>query len=178
MRGVSDAFLLNIAEVSAGLVGLFLVGMFFYVETGLGRTEHARVVQPYFRASTRIVLLLFAIPIGMSLTLVALELVWARLLFVLLSLMLVAANVDTAMRSRGAVSVTRSTLLAMTEVVGTAGVVVLVIVPWALGGFHPTREDLNWAILLSFATGFLSICALVLSAFDIAGSVTEDEPNG
>lgn len=34
MRQVSDAFLLSMAEVSAGLIGLFLVGMFFYVETG------------------------------------------------------------------------------------------------------------------------------------------------
>jgi hypothetical protein len=37
MRDVSDAFLLNVAEVSATLLGLFLVGVFFYVEIGLGR---------------------------------------------------------------------------------------------------------------------------------------------
>jgi hypothetical protein len=29
MRQVSDAFLLNVAEVSATLIGLFLVGVFF-----------------------------------------------------------------------------------------------------------------------------------------------------
>jgi hypothetical protein len=34
MREVSDDFLLNMAEVCAGLLGLFLVGAFFYVETG------------------------------------------------------------------------------------------------------------------------------------------------
>ncbi len=32
---------------------------------------------------------------------------------------------------------------------------------------QPTREDLTWSILLSFAAAFLSVCALVLSAFDI-----------
>jgi hypothetical protein len=32
MRQVSAAFLLSMAEISAGLIGLFLVGMFFYVE--------------------------------------------------------------------------------------------------------------------------------------------------
>jgi hypothetical protein len=114
MRPVSDALLLNIAEVSSALIGLFLVGMFFYIETGFRRTVDAR--------------------------------------------------------SRGAVSATRSTLLATTEIVGTAGVVVLVTLPWALGGAHPTREDLTWAILLSFATGFMSICTAVLYAFDIARS--------
>jgi hypothetical protein len=31
MREVSDAFLLNMAEVSAALIGLFLVGVLFYV---------------------------------------------------------------------------------------------------------------------------------------------------
>jgi hypothetical protein len=29
MKPISDAFLLNVAEVSATLVGLFLVGVFF-----------------------------------------------------------------------------------------------------------------------------------------------------
>jgi hypothetical protein len=37
VQEVSDAFLLNMAEVSATLIGLFLVGVFFYVETGFRR---------------------------------------------------------------------------------------------------------------------------------------------
>src|SRR5918992_4565097 len=99
MGAVSDGFLLNIAEVSASLIGLFLVGMFFYVETGFRRAIRARdVVEPYFRASTRIVLILFSIPLVLSLTLVVLEPVWSRTLFVLLSLGLLAANIDTAAR--------------------------------------------------------------------------------
>jgi hypothetical protein len=61
MREVSDAFLLNVAEVSATLIGLFLVGVFFYVETPN----------------------------------------WNRVLFLVLSLMLLAANVDRAKTSRG-----------------------------------------------------------------------------
>jgi hypothetical protein len=36
------------------------------------------------------------------------------------------------------------------------------------GGLHPTREDLTWAILLSFAAGFLSISAVALSVLDVA----------
>jgi hypothetical protein len=40
----------------------------------------------------------FAIPLSLSLSLVALDIVWGRILFVLLSLTLIAANVDTLVR--------------------------------------------------------------------------------
>jgi hypothetical protein len=148
--------------------------MFFYVETGFRRSGVARAMAPYFRSSTRIVLVLFAISIGLSLTLVSLELAWSRGLFAVLSVVLIVANVDTALRSRTAASVTGSNLLTMNEIAGTVGVAVLVVIPWALGGLHPNRGDLTWAILLAFATGFLSICTAVLSAFDIAGSGASD----
>jgi hypothetical protein len=169
MREVSDAFLLNMAEVSAGLVGLFLVGVFFYVETGIRRSGPARdVFEPYLRAGTRITLLVFAFPIGLSLTLVALEPVWARVLFALLSIGLVAANLDSAVRVRGVAEVTGSTALLVNEVITTLVALAMLVTPWALGGLHPTREDLTWAILLALAAGFLSIGAVVMSAFDIA----------
>jgi hypothetical protein len=170
MREVSDAFLLNMAEVSAALIGLFLVGVFFYVEKGFSRlTRHRDVVEGYFRAGTRIVLVLFAIPLGLSLTLVVLEPVWSRWLFAILSVLLVWANVDTAVRIVAVARNTRSAALVVNEALGTLGVVVLVILPWALGGLHPSREDLTWAILLSFAAGFISISALVLSTFGSPG---------
>jgi hypothetical protein len=168
---VSDAFLLQMAEIAAGLIGLFLVGIFFYIEKGeRPPDETTQVVDLYFRASARITLVLFAIPIGLSLTLVVLEPGWSRLLFLLLSVALVASNVETARRVRPVVGITGSTVLAMTEIVGSAIVVVIVTVPWILGGLHPVREDLTWAILTSFAAGFLSIYAAVMSAFDTARS--------
>lgn len=169
MRAVSDGFLLNMAEVSASLIGLFLVGMFFYVETGFRRTAASSdVVEPYFKASTRIVLILFSIPLLLSLTLVILEPIWSRILFLLLAAGLVGANVDTVVRIRAVARVTRSTALLLNEIVGSVAVVGIITIPWILGGFHPTTEDLTWAILLSFVTGFASICAMVLFAFDIA----------
>jgi hypothetical protein len=169
MGRVSDAFLLNMAEVSAGLIGLFLVGVFYYVETGLRRAGGARrVFEPYMRAGTRITLIVFAITIGLSLALVALEPAWARALFAVLSLLLLAANVDSARRVRGVARSTGSTALLVNEVVTTAIALVMIVIPWALGGLHPTREHLTWAILLSFAAGFLSIGATVMSAFDVA----------
>jgi hypothetical protein len=169
MKQVSDAFLLNMAEVSATLTGLFLVGVFFWVETGFRRWDRVRGrFEPYLRVGTRITLIAFAISLGLSLALVTLEIIWARTLFAGLSLILVAANVDSALRVRGVAKATGSTVLLVNEVVTTVLAVLLVVTPWALGGLHPTREDLTWAILLSFAAGFLSISAIVMSAFDMA----------
>jgi hypothetical protein len=178
MLPVSDEFLLNMAEVSASLIGLFLVGVFFYVETGFRRLRGQEAIQPYFRAGTRIVLVLFAIPLGISLTLVALELVWSRVIFLVLSIMLVVANIDTAARIRAVRRYARSTALYVNEIAGTVGVIVLVVIPWILGGLRPTREDLTWAILLAFASGFLSISAVVLSIFDTASIEAGDWTEG
>jgi hypothetical protein len=110
----------------------------------------------------------YALPLGLSLSLVALQPIWSRALFVLLSLLLLAANVDTAARIRAVTRVTGSTALLVNELVGTAAVVVIVALPWVLGGLHPTREDLTWTILLAFAIGFASISALVLFVLDLA----------
>ena len=167
MRRVSDDFLLNMAEVSATLVGLFLVAVFFYVETGFRRFEGVRgPVERYFRAGTRIVLILYAIPLLVSLTLVTMEPVWGRMLFVVLSVTLVATNVETVMRIRPVARVFGSPALFFNEVAGSIAVVAIVILPWALGGLRPTREDLAWSIILSFATGLMSVAALVMSVFD------------
>jgi hypothetical protein len=83
MREVTDSFLLTIAQVSATLIGLFRVGVFFHVGTGLRRRDRqARdAFEAYLRASARIVLLLFGLPLGLSLALIALEPRWARVLF-------------------------------------------------------------------------------------------------
>ena len=72
------------------------------------------------------------------------------------------------MRLRAVARATASRLLLVNEALGTAAVLTLVSVPWALGGLQPGRADLTWAILLAFATGFLSVCVTVLAAFDLA----------
>jgi hypothetical protein len=53
VRPVSDVFLLSVAEIAATLIGLLLVGAFFYVETGLRRLGRAReAATSYLRAGT------------------------------------------------------------------------------------------------------------------------------
>lgn len=167
MERVSDDFLLNMAEVSATLIGLFFVGVFFYVEGALrGRSSTFAISQPYLRAGTRITLIVFAIPLGLSLALVSLDIAWARALFAVLSVVLIAANVDSVRRIRGE----RSLVLLVNEALGTGLTLLLVILPWAMGGLRPTREHLTWAILLAFAAGLLSVCATVMSTFNTLSS--------
>ena len=169
MRQVSDGFLLNMAEVSGTLIGLFLVGVFAYIEGGYRRADRVReVFEPYLRAGTRITLIVFAIPLGLSLALVALELPWARALYLALSVLLLVANVDSVVRVRGVGKVTGSRAMLVNEIVTTMLAILVIVVPWALGGLHPTREDLTWAIVLAFAAGFLSIAATVMTAFDFS----------
>jgi hypothetical protein len=169
VRPVTDAFLLNMAEVSATLIGLFFVGVFFFVESGPREPEHVRTeFEPYLRAGTRITLIVFAVSLGLSLSLVALDLIWSRILFAALCVTLIVANVDTLVRIGAAARVTESRGFLVNEIATTALTAILIVLPWALGGFHPVREDLTWAILLAFAAGFLSICATVMSVFEMS----------
>lgn len=168
MRPVSEELLLGIAGVTATVTGLFLVGVFVFVEAGLRRAEdsgHA-VLRPYMRASTRIVMVLFAMPLLLPLALAAFDLSWARALYVVLSLALIATNVDTAVRV-GSTRITGSRTLLFNEVAGTVGVVAIVVVPWARGGLRPDREDLTLAALIALATAFASVATIALSGFDI-----------
>jgi hypothetical protein len=170
VRPVSDDFLLNMAEVTATLIGLFLVGVFFYAES-LQSGDRAHVIsRSYLRSGTRITLIVLAIPLALSLSLVALEPAWSRALFAVLSVVLLAANVDSVLRLRGG---TRSIALVVNEALATVMTVALVTIPWILGGLEPSREDLTWSILLAFGAGLLSITAIVMSVFDVAPPGTE-----
>jgi hypothetical protein len=177
MREVSDIFLLNVAEISGAILGLFVIGMLFFAETGFRRLESrgGAAMEAYLRASTRIVLLLFAIPLGVSLSLVVLKPGWSAAIFLLLSVALVAANLDTAALIRSVPQQTRSRALVANELAGTAAVAVLVVLPWMLGGIPPTREDLTWSILLSFASAVASVFTLVISILDLGSEDGAEE---
>jgi 2-iminobutanoate/2-iminopropanoate deaminase len=176
VRPASDELLLGIAGVAATVIGLFLVGVLFFVEGGLRGSREGRIeLWRYMRSGTRIVMVLFAMALLLSLALVALELPWARALFVVLSAVLVAANVETAAKVR-ATRVTQSRTLLLNEIAGTVGVVAIVALPWILGGLRPSREDLTLAAFLALATAFVSVGAIALSTFDIARLGAAGEP--
>jgi hypothetical protein len=164
VRPVSDVFLLSVAEIAATLIGLLLAGAFFYVETGLRRLGPAReAATSYLRAGTRIVLVLYGMTLALLLSLVALESIWTRVFFAVLSLLLLAANVTTSLRIRALAKLTRSTAVLVNDVVSSAGILALVAIPWVLGGFiRPGKTSHG----LSLATVFLCTGTLVLSVFD------------
>ena len=169
LEPVSESFFLTLASISAGLIGLFLVGMIFYIQIGYERSERSRVVvEPYFRAATTITFIAFAIPLGVSLTVVSLPIVWSLLLYFGLIVGLILADVSTISTVRVMQRVIRLRLLVMIEIVGTAVLALMVILPLATGGLSPGREDLVPGLLLSLGIGFLSTTVLVLSLFDIA----------
>ncbi len=169
MPAISDGFLLTLASISAGLIGLFLVGMTFYIQTGYDRPERSRhVVEPYFRAATTITFIAYSVPMAVSLTLVALPLIWSQLLFALLVIGLIVVNVTTVSTVRAVQRETGLSLLTMIEVVGTVAILAMIVLPLATGGLSPTREDLAPSLLIGLAIAFLGTCVLVLTLFDIA----------
>jgi hypothetical protein len=170
VRPVSDALLLDVASTSATLLGLLVVGVFFYVETGLRRLEHAHdVFAPYVRAAARLTMGLYLVALTTALALVALEPGWARAVFGVTALAVLASLVEFTRRAR-----------AMGKLIGTAGwsrsqelliwtcVAAALIMPWVLGVAAPNREDLTWGVLLALVLGLLSTLSMLLSAFDIA----------
>lgn len=169
MQPVADSVLDTIANISASLIGLFLVGMIFYIQAGLDRVERTRdVVEPYFRAATLITFISLAIPLGVSLSLLTLPTAWSRLLYLTLVAALISADVATVNTVRACVRATGLRLLSTMEIVGTVLVVVIAGLPLATGGLRPDREDFVPALLVSLGVGFLSTCVLALTLFDIA----------
>ena len=169
MDTVSDDFFLALAEISSALTGLFLVGIVLYIQVGYDRTERSRVVvEPYLRAATSITFIAYAIPVVVSLTLVSLPIGWSRWLYYGLVLGLVAVNVSTVSTVRRVQQEIRLRLLVMIEVVGTVGVVLMIILPLAGGGTSFSRDDLVPGLLLSLGVAFLGTWVLVLTLFDIA----------
>ena len=74
VASVSEGLLLTVAQIAATLIGLLLVGMFFYVETGFRRLTTVQVeAGAFLRATTKLVLLLYALVLAVSLALVAFE---------------------------------------------------------------------------------------------------------
>lgn len=143
--------------------------MILYIQTGADQYEQSRgVVEPYFRAATTITFIAYTIPLGVSLTLVALPIVWSQLLFLALIVAFVIVDVTTVSTVRAVVRVVGLRLLLVTEVVGTVVLALMVILPLATGGFSPGREDLVPPILLSLGIAFFGTCVLVLTLFDIA----------
>jgi hypothetical protein len=170
MRQVSDEFLLNVAVISATLLGLLVVGVLFYVETGLRRLEHARnVIAPYIRGAARLTMAMYVGALGTSLALVALEPVWARIFYGAASAGVVLSLLDYTARARAMGEIMgRAAWSPPQEVLTWAMTAAVLALPWVLGGFAPGRESFTWGLLLLLLFGLLSTLSILLAVFDIA----------
>lgn len=166
MRPVSDDVLIATAQISATLIGLLLIGVLFYAETGL-RQLSLFGSQPaaYLRAGTRFVLLLYSLALAVSLALLVLEPTWATVVFFVVGATLVVSLVEFALRARDL----RRVMARMHPAslwIAWPPVVLALGLPW-IDGWSPGREQLTAAVLLAGATGFVATASLVLLTFDL-----------
>lgn len=169
-------FLIGLAEVAGTLLGTFLVGVFFYLDLGARRSTVAD--NRYLRAGVRSVFALYAIPLLVPIALLAVGPVWGALVFAVLAVVLVMTAVATARLVLTPRGVRQATTLIVNEWLGIAAVLVLVALPWILGGFTPQPSDFNASYLLALAAGFASTVTLIMKEFDAKRRLPEEVEEG
>ena len=167
MANVSDAFLLGLSEVVGTLMGFLLVGAFFYIERGRGALskELWDKLAPALRAVMRWVLLMYAFALALSLGLVVLNALSARVLFAVGGLVLITAVIELTHHYRIVKSVVRlpkrdSALVAW---LFTAAILVP---PWIWGGLEPSRIEMTAAVLVAVVLAFVVTLDFLLSPFE------------
>lgn len=165
MGSVTDAFLLEVAGISASLLGFFVVGLFFYVQRGIfpHAADHA---QGYLKTAARTVIYLYGLAVLLSLSLVVLSSGYVALLYSTLSVGLVGSVLQTALASRRLQSAIG--VRVMSQVAVWMATTLVVGIPWVLGGLAPSRPDFTWALMVICVFAFLSTVSLMLSTFDIS----------
>lgn len=167
MREVDQEFLLGLAGVSATLLGTFIVGVFFYIDSDMHRrSARSEATDIYLRSATRWVFAAYSIPLLVPLALVAMEPLWAAMSFAVLGAVLDLLTIDTGRRLlvKGGSGMSRA--LFVNEWLTTAAVLAAIILPVALGGWVPDAAAFVPSLLLILASGFVSTAALVMTLFD------------
>ena len=163
----STEFLLGVAGVSATLLGTFIVGVFFYIDSDQHRMLSATVAADrYRRSAIRWVFAAYAVPVLVPLALVGAGPVGGVVAFIVLGAILAATTVDTGRRISMTGGSGSSAALIINEWATTLVVVVAVALPWVLGGWLPAVGDFTLSLLLVLAAGFSSTAALVMAQFD------------
>jgi hypothetical protein len=163
----STEFLLGIAGVSATLLGTFIVGVFFYIDSDQHRVLSATVAADrYRRSAIRWVFAAYGVPVLVPLALVGAGPVGGAAAFILLGAILLAATVDTGRRISMTGGSGSSAALIINEWATTIAVVVALVLPWVLGGWPPAIGHVAPSLLLILAAGFSSTAALVMAQFD------------
>jgi len=168
VASVSEALLLTVAQIAATLIGLLLVGMFFYIDTGFRRLTTLQVeAGAFLRTATKLVLLLYALVLAVSLALVAFEPLVVTALYVLLSMAVIAALVEMTVRARQLPTAVRRRHAAAWLV--WPPTIIALALPALTGGWPLAAPALTDAVFLVGALAFFLTGGLLLFAFDLAG---------
>jgi hypothetical protein len=175
---VADEVLVATAQIAATLIGLLLVGVLFFAETGL-RQLSLFGPQPaaYLRSGTRFILLLYSLALGLSLALLVLEPAWITVTFVVLGIAIIGALVSFTLRARDLRRVMARMHVASLWIAWPPVLVTLAL-PWVTEGLNPGREAFTASILLSGAFAFVGTASLVLVAFDLSALEKEATTRG
>jgi hypothetical protein len=174
VQSVSEEFLLSLAGASATLMGAFLVGVIFYLDSDTHRSMSEGLADDSFmRSAMRSVFVIFAIPLMVPLTLVGLGASWGMVVFVGFGALTAASTVNSVYRilMSGIVksmSPTQSVALTGNQIVFAIAVALLISLPWLLDGWTPQTSAFVPSLLLALAVGFSSTAALVMSIFDLS----------
>jgi hypothetical protein len=164
---VPDELLLTTAQISATLIGLLLIGVYFYLETGFRRLTAVRSqAGAFLRATTKLTLLFYSLVLGLSLALVALHHLWAVLVYLFIGAGVIPALVSWTRRYRDlrrVVPIPRDSPFYLWP-----AVVLMLAIPWVADGVEPTREALTWTLLVAGVLAFLSTAGMLLTSFDLA----------
>ncbi|WP_411699051.1 hypothetical protein [Conyzicola sp.] len=170
-----QAFLTALAGVSATLIGAFLVGVFFYIDSEQHRHLTASAAADrYLRAGVQWIFIAFAVPLFVSLALVSMNTLVGAIVFIVFSLILIASTLDTgrSMVVRGGSG--GSWILLVNHWFSTAAVIALVILPWIIDGWQPSPEAYVPSMLLALTAGFTSTAALVMAQFDATIGMSDE----
>lgn len=170
MVNVSDSLLLEIAGISASLLGFFVVGVFFYVERSIF-PQAADEAGQYLKAAVRSVIYLYGMATMLSLGLVALTAGFASVLYMVLSAGLVWSVVHTNAVTRRLQRAVGVRVLSQTFTWSAPAIISAL--PWMIGGFAPSRSDFAWGLIFVGVLAFISTGSFVLSAFDLSALEAE-----
>lgn len=179
MNAVDEEFLLGLAGVSATLLGTFIVGVFFYIDSDMHRRlASSQATDVYLRSGTRWVFTAYSIPLFVPLFLAAVDQLWGAIAFAVLGMVLTLLTVDTGRRTLAGGRSGMSPAFVINEWATSAAVLAAMILPWALGGWIPRPAEFVPSLLLLLASGFASTAALVMAQFDAtrAGDPTPRGP--
>lgn len=168
MSPIPDALLLTTAQIAATLIGLLLVAVFFYLETGFRRLKTVgSEAQPFLKATAQLIVLQYSMVLGLSLGLVALQPLWVTLLFLALSLGIVVGLIDWTRWGRALSSDLRRAVR-IRPLLAWPIVLIPLALPFVLGGWEPDRDALSTSLFLEGAVAFANTVSLLLLAFDLA----------